>query len=82
MQGTRLLKNLISETDAHFRNYNNIFDELLQQFRNTGRAAGDTLVVVHRIWESVKGLETLGSISCTEIVMPVLIHIMQSKTRT
>jgi hypothetical protein len=80
MQGMRLLKNLISETDARVRNYNNVFDELMQQFRN--RAAGDTLVVVHRIWEGIKGLETLGSILCTEIVTPVLIHIMQSKTQT
>ena len=56
----RLLKNLISETDARVRKYNNVFDELLQQFRN--RAAGDTLVVVHRIWEGIKGLEGLGSI--------------------
>ena len=62
MQGTRLLKNLISETDARVRKYNSVFDELLQQFRN--RAAGDTLVVVHRIWEGIKGLEALGIIPC------------------
>ena len=80
MQGTRLLKNLISETDARVRKYNSVFDELMQQFRN--RAAGDTLVVVHRIWEDIKGLEALGSILCAEIVSPVLIHIMQSKTQT
>lgn len=30
----------------------------MQQFRN--RATGDTLVVVHRIWEGMKGLEALG----------------------
>jgi hypothetical protein len=59
MQGMRLLKNMISETDARVRKYNNVFDELLQQFRN--RAAGDTLVVVHRIWEGIKSLEALGS---------------------
>ena len=80
MQGTRLLKNFISETDAHVRKYNSVFDELLQQFRD--RAAGDTLVVVHRIWEGIKGLETLGSILSTETVALVLIHIIQSKTRT
>lgn len=79
MQGTRLLKNLISETDARVRNYNNVFDELMQQFRN--KAAGDTLVVVHRIWEGIEGLEIRGSILCTEIVTPVLIRIMQSKTQ-
>ena len=62
MQGTRLLKNLISGTDARVREYNNVYDELLQQFRN--RAAGDTLVVVHRIWKSIKDLEALGIILC------------------
>jgi hypothetical protein len=66
IQGTRLLKNLISETDARVRRYNNVFDELMQQFRN--RAAGDTLVVVHRIWEGIKDLEALGNILYTEIV--------------
>jgi hypothetical protein len=66
IQGTRLLKNLISETDARVRRYNNVFDELMQQFRN--RAAGDTLVVVHRIWEGIKDLEALGNIFYTEIV--------------
>ena len=79
IQGTRLLKNFISETDARVRNYNDVFDELMQQFRN--RAAGDTLLVVHRIWEGIKGLETLGSILCTEIITPLLIHLTQSKTQ-
>ena len=80
-QGTRLLKNLSSETDARIRKYNNVFDELLQQFRN--RAAGDTLVVVHRIWEGIKDLEALGSSTlCSEIVTPVLTRIMQLRTRT
>lgn len=37
--------------------YNDVFDELRQQFLD--RATGDTLVVVHRIW---KGLEDLGKI--------------------
>lgn len=55
----RLLENLISETDARVQNYNAVFDQLLQQFRD--RAAGDTLVVVHRIWEGMKDLEALGS---------------------
>ena len=53
-----MLNNLISETNTRVLNYNNVFDDLLQQFRD--RAAGDTLVVVHRIWEAMKGLETLG----------------------
>ena len=59
MQGTRLLKNFISETDERVRCYNNVFDELLQQFRD--RAAGDTLVVVHRIWEGMKAIDSLGN---------------------
>ena len=33
------------------QDYNNAFDKLLQEFRD--RAAGDTLVVVHRIWEDL-----------------------------
>jgi len=55
--GTRLLKNFISETDVRVKGYNDIFDELLQQFHD--RAAANTLVVVHRIWE---GLGAQGSI--------------------
>ena len=31
--------------------YSDVFDKLLQEFRD--RAAGDTLVVVHRIWEDL-----------------------------
>jgi hypothetical protein len=76
----RLLKNFISETDARVRKYNDVFDELMQQFRN--RAAGDTLVVVHRIWEGIKGLEALGIVLCSEFIPRVLIHITQSKTQT
>jgi hypothetical protein len=59
MQGTRLLKNFISETDAHVKSYNDIFDELLQQFRD--KAVGNTLVVVHRIWERALGLKVVLS---------------------
>ena len=33
------------------QDYNNVFDKLLQEFRD--RAAGDTLVVVHRIWKDL-----------------------------
>jgi hypothetical protein len=47
----RLLKNFISETDAHVKCYSDIFDELLQQFHD--KAVGDMLVVVHRIWEEL-----------------------------
>jgi len=50
----RLLKNLFSENDTIVQRYNNVFDKLLQEFRD--RAAGDTLVVVHRIWEDVDDL--------------------------
>ena len=59
MQGTRLLKNFISETDARVKCYNDIFDELLQQFRD--KAAGNTLVVVHRIWEDLGAQGTFFS---------------------
>ena len=52
IQGTRFVKNLLSDTDMRVRTYNNAFDSLLQQFRD--RATRDTLVVVHRIWEDVK----------------------------
>jgi len=47
----RLIKNLFSENDTLLQCYNDVFDKLLQEFRD--RAAGDTLVVVHRIWEDL-----------------------------
>jgi hypothetical protein len=51
-QGARLLKNLVSsKTDTLIQDYNSVFDNLLQEFRD--KAAGDTLVVVHRIWEDL-----------------------------
>jgi len=51
-QGTRLLENLFSsETKTPVQEYNDVFDKLLQEFRD--RAAGDTLVVVHRIWKDL-----------------------------
>ena len=40
-----------SKTDTLVQHYNNVLDNLLQEFRD--RAAGDTLVVVHRIWEDL-----------------------------
>ena len=47
----RLLKNLFSKAKTLMQDYNDVFDKLLQEFRD--RAAGDTLVVVHRIWEDL-----------------------------
>ena len=48
----RLVKNLISsKAKTLVQDYNDVFDKLLQEFRD--RAAGDTLVVVHRIWEDL-----------------------------
>ena len=57
LQGMRLLKNLFSETDTLVQGYNDVFDKLLQEFRD--RAAGDTLVVVHRIWEDLTKVDDL-----------------------
>ena len=51
-QGTRLLKNLFSsKAETLVQDYNDVFDKLLREFHD--RAAGDTLVVVHRIWEGL-----------------------------
>jgi len=50
-QGTRLLKSLFSNAKTLVQDYNDVFDGLLQEFDH--RAAGDTLVVVHRIWEDL-----------------------------
>ena len=48
----RLLKNLVSsKAKTLVQDYSDVFDKLLQDFRD--RAAGDTLVVVHRIWEDL-----------------------------
>ncbi|KAH9487260.1 Vegetative incompatibility protein HET-E-1 [Psilocybe cubensis] len=51
---TRLLKNLISNTNARVQEFNGVFDDLLKQFHD--KAAHDTLIVVHRIWEDVAEL--------------------------
>jgi hypothetical protein len=51
-----LLKSFISETNERIQKYNEVFDELMQQFRD--KAIRDTSVVVHRIWESPEGLGT------------------------
>ena len=57
-QGTRLLNNLFSSrTDTLVQIYNDVFDNLFQEFRD--RAAGDTLVVVHRIWEDLTKIDDL-----------------------
>ena len=45
---------MVSETDDRVENFNSIFDQLLQSFHD--RAAGDTLVTVHRIWERLENL--------------------------
>jgi hypothetical protein len=50
--GSRFLSNLFSDTHDWVIAYNDLFDELLQQFRD--RAACDTLVVVHRIWDQLE----------------------------
>ncbi len=70
-QGTRFLKNLISEADERVQTYKNVFDELMQQFRD--RAAGDTLVVVHRIWE---GMKDLGNVFSTWTYCTCLTHMI------
>ena len=47
------------------QDYNDVFDKLLQDFRDG--AVGDTLVVVHRIWEEVDDLRasfSKYSLSC------------------
>ena len=60
---------MFSETDARVQTYNSVFDELLQKFRD--RAAGDTLIVVHRIWED---MNALGMIYRTLLITPILIY--------
>ncbi|KAH9487249.1 Vegetative incompatibility protein HET-E-1 [Psilocybe cubensis] len=50
----RLLKNLLSDTDDRVQEFSNVFDDLLQQFRD--KAARSTLIVVHRIWEDIAEL--------------------------
>ena len=39
------------------QDYSDVFDKLLQDFRD--KAAGDTLVVVHRIWEDLTKIDDL-----------------------
>ena len=46
-----------SQIDTLVQGYNDVFDKLLQEFRD--RAGGDTLVVVHRIWEDLKKVDDL-----------------------
>ena len=40
-----------SKAKTLVQDYSDVFDKLLQEFRD--RAAGDTLVAVHRIWEDL-----------------------------
>ncbi|KAF8342414.1 WD40 repeat-like protein [Amanita rubescens] len=51
---TRFIKNLLSGTDDRVKEFNGVFDKLMQEFRDG--AIGDTLVVVHRIWDHFEGL--------------------------
>ena len=53
-QGTRFIKNLFAGTDDRIKDFNSIFDKLMQEFRDG--AVGDTLVIVHRIWEHLEAL--------------------------
>ena len=45
--GGRLAKNVIAETDAKIVGYNNVFEALMQQFRD--RAVRDTALGVHEL---------------------------------
>jgi hypothetical protein len=45
--GKRLAKNVIAETDAKIDGYKNVFEALMQQFRD--RAIRDTALDVHQI---------------------------------
>ena len=38
-----------TKAETLVQDYNKVFDELVEEFHD--RAAGDTLVVVHRIWK-------------------------------
>ena len=72
------MKNFISETNERVKDYNEVFDKLLQDFRD--RSIRDTLVVVHRIWEGMKSLEDLGkSFSRCQFVTPALTIHCRSK---
>jgi nitrous oxidase accessory protein NosD len=45
--GARLAKNIIAETDAEIHGYTNVFEALMQQFRD--RAVRDTALGVHEL---------------------------------
>ncbi|KAJ8587653.1 hypothetical protein M405DRAFT_934610, partial [Rhizopogon salebrosus TDB-379] len=51
----RLAKNVIAETDAKIHDYNNVFEALMQQFRD--RAVRDTALNVHQIDRAVHGID-------------------------
>ena len=71
--GMRLLNNLFSsKAKTLVQDYNDVFDKLLREFDH--RAAGDTLVVVHRIWEDLAPKvddlrESFRSIRCHTCLM-------------
>ena len=50
----RFINNLLSGTDDRVKEFNGVFDKLMQEFRDS--ATGDTLVVVHRIWDHLEEL--------------------------
>ena len=66
-QGTRFIKNLFSGTDDHTKDFNSIFNKLMQEFRDS--AVGDTLVIVHRIWEHLEALHEYN-VAWFSIVQP------------
>ena len=53
-QGTRVIKNLFSGTVDRVKEFNGVFDKLMQEFRDNAEA--NTLVVVHWIWDHLEGL--------------------------
>ena len=58
---------MFSETDDRVKAFNDAFEKLMQEFRD--RAAGDTLVVVYRIWDHLDTLREFRS-QTTPAVLP------------
>ncbi|KAF8953056.1 hypothetical protein BDZ97DRAFT_1680146 [Flammula alnicola] len=52
--GSRLGKNFISEADIRVQQYNTVFDDLMQQFRD--QVVRETVLVTHRILSTVEGI--------------------------
>ncbi|KAG1792201.1 uncharacterized protein HD556DRAFT_1309503 [Suillus plorans] len=53
----RLGKHVFDETDTTIQNYNNVLDNLMQQFRD--RTARDTVVIVHHM-DMTESLDLVG----------------------